>query len=98
MNFNNLNGFFKNVNGYSFYPNEIRINLAANLGRSSLTHSYGYGLADDRPTLLFVRGAPKQRVLAPHPCGAALTRVQNRSGRFCAGFPLNFVPFMKYPG
>ncbi len=67
MNFNNLNGFFKNVSGYSLYLNEIRINLAANLGRSSLTHSYGYGLADDRPTLF-------------------------------ARFPLNFVPFMKYPG
>ncbi|CAD7849270.1 MAG: hypothetical protein, partial [Olavius algarvensis Gamma 3 endosymbiont] len=31
MNFNNLNGFFKNVSGYSLYLNEIRINLAANL-------------------------------------------------------------------
>ena len=26
-------------------------NLAANLERSSLIHSYGYGSADDRPTL-----------------------------------------------
>jgi len=41
--------------------NEIRTNLAANLGRSPLTHSYGYGPAGDRPTL-FVRGVPKQRV------------------------------------
>ena len=32
--------------------NEIRINLAANLGRSPLSHSYSYGSADDPPTLL----------------------------------------------
>ncbi len=37
--------------GYSLYLNEIRKNLAANLERSSLTHSYGYESVDDRPTL-----------------------------------------------
>ena len=37
--------------GYSMYLNEIRINLAANLELSPLTHSYGYGAAGDRPTL-----------------------------------------------
>jgi len=31
--------------------NEIRNNLAANLERSPLTHSHGYGPARDRPTL-----------------------------------------------
>ena len=83
--------------GYSLCLNEIRKNLAANLERSPLSHSYGYGSAGDRPTL-FARGVPKQRIPAPRPCGAALTRVQNRSGRFCARFPLNFVPFMQYAG
>ena len=37
--------------GYSLYLNEIRKNLAANLERSPLSHSYGYGSAGDRPTL-----------------------------------------------
>ena len=67
-------------------------NLAANFERSPLSHSYGYGPAGDRPNL-FAR-----RVPAPRPCGAALKRVQNRSGRFCARFPLYFVPFMQYSG
>ena len=79
-------------------PGMVHIkNLAANLERSPLTHSYGYGSAGDRPTL-FDRGVPKQRVPAPRPCGAALKRVQNRSWRFCARFPLSFVPFMQYSG
>jgi len=68
--------------GYSLCLNEIRKNLAANLERSPLTHSSGYGSAGDRPTL-FAR-----RVPAPRPCGAALARVQNRSWRFCARFSL----------
>jgi hypothetical protein len=33
------------------YLNEIRKNLAANLERSPLIHSFGYGSAGDRPTL-----------------------------------------------
>ena len=36
---------------YSLCLNEIRKNLAANLERSPLTQSYGYGSAGDRPTL-----------------------------------------------
>ena len=72
-------------------------NLAANLERSPLNHSYGYGPAGDSPTLI-VRGVPKQRIPAPHPWGAALARVQNRSRRFCARFPLSFIPFMQYAG
>jgi hypothetical protein len=35
----------------SLYLNEFRINLAANLDRSPLIHSYGYASAGDRPTL-----------------------------------------------
>jgi hypothetical protein len=36
---------------YSSYLNEVRKNLAANLGRSPLIHSYCYASAGDRPTL-----------------------------------------------
>ncbi len=39
---------------YSLYLNEFRKNLASNLDRSPLIHSYGYGSAGDRATL-FVR-------------------------------------------
>ncbi len=45
--------------GYSLYLNEIRKNLAANLERSPLSHSYGYGSAGDRPTLF--AGTPDRR-------------------------------------
>jgi hypothetical protein len=36
---------------YSLYLNEFRKNLAANLDRSPLIHSYGYASAGDQPTL-----------------------------------------------
>ena len=39
---------------YSLYLNEFRKNLAANLGRSPLIHSYGYASADDQPTLFAI--------------------------------------------
>jgi len=52
---------------YSLYLNEVRENLAANLDRSPLIHSYGYASAGDQSTLFAI-------------------------------FPLNFVPFMQYPG
>jgi hypothetical protein len=39
---------------YSLYLNEVRKNLAANLGRSPLIHSYGYASAGDRPTLFAI--------------------------------------------
>ncbi len=42
---------FQKFAGCSLYLNEIRKNLAANLERSPLNHSYGYGSAGDRPTL-----------------------------------------------
>lgn len=40
-----------NLVNVGFCLNEIRINLAANLARSPLCHSFGYGSAGDRPTL-----------------------------------------------
>ena len=67
MKIKNLYNIFKNLNGYRLYLNEIRKNLAANLERSPLSHSYSYDSAGDRPTLF-------------------------------ARFPLNFIPFMQYPG
>jgi len=36
---------------YSLYLNKVRKNLAANLDRSPLIHSYGYASAGDQPTL-----------------------------------------------
>jgi len=39
---------------YSFYLNEIRKNLPANLDRSSLIHSYYYASADDQSILFAI--------------------------------------------
>lgn len=36
---------------HRLYLNEFKTNLAANLERSPLMHSYGYASAGDRPTL-----------------------------------------------
>ena len=43
----------KNVK-YNFYLNKVRRNLAANLDRSPLIHSYCYASADDRSTLFAI--------------------------------------------
>jgi len=43
----------KNVR-YSLYLNKVRINLAANIDRSPLIHSYGYASAGDRSTLFAI--------------------------------------------
>ena len=39
---------------YRSHLNEIRKNLAANLGRSPLIHSYCYESADDQPILFAI--------------------------------------------
>ncbi len=39
---------------YSLHLNEVRKNLAANIDRSPLIHSYGYASAGDRPTLFAI--------------------------------------------
>ena len=39
---------------YSLYLNEVMTNLAANLDRSPLNHSYGYASAGDRSTLFAI--------------------------------------------
>jgi hypothetical protein len=39
---------------YSLYLNEVRRNLAANLGRSPLIHSYCYASAGDRSILFAI--------------------------------------------
>jgi hypothetical protein len=51
MSINESSGIIGKITGYSLCLNEIRKNLAANLERSPLTRSYGYGPAGDRPTL-----------------------------------------------
>ena len=39
---------------YSLYLNKVRKNLAANLDRSPLIHSYGYASAGDRSILFAI--------------------------------------------
>ena len=39
---------------YSLYLKEVRKNLAANVDRSPLIHSYGYESAGDQPTLFAI--------------------------------------------
>ena len=39
---------------YSLYLNKVRKNLAANLDRSPLIHSYGYASAGDRSILFTI--------------------------------------------
>ncbi len=39
---------------YSSYLNKVRENLATNLDRSPLIHSYGYASAGDRSTLFAI--------------------------------------------
>jgi hypothetical protein len=51
INFKQLGTNIMNNEKYSLYLNEVRRNLAANLGRSPLIHSYCYASADDRSTL-----------------------------------------------
>jgi len=42
------------IEKYGLCLNEFRKNLAANLDRSSLIHSYCYASADDQPTLFAI--------------------------------------------
>jgi len=42
------------IEKYSFYLNEFRKNLAANLDRSPLIHSYCYASAGDQSTLFAI--------------------------------------------
>jgi len=51
INFKQLGTNIMNNDKYSLYLNEVRKNMAANLDRSPLIHSYGYASAGDRPTL-----------------------------------------------
>jgi len=39
---------------YNYYLNKVRKNLAANLDRSPLIHSYGYASAGDQSTLFAI--------------------------------------------
>ena len=68
---------------YSLCPNDFRKNLAVNLDRFPLIHSYCYALAGDRSTFAYrdVGGRATQGAVAEK-----------------AIFSLNFVPFMQYAG
>ena len=54
ININSIYRFYANALDDSLYLNEIRKNLAANLERSPLTRSIGYGSAGDRSTLFAI--------------------------------------------
>ena len=53
-NFKYLGTNVMNNGKYGLYLNEFRKNLAANLYRSPLIHSYGYASAGDRSTLFAI--------------------------------------------
>jgi len=54
INFKQLDTKNMNNGKYSLYLNEVRKNLATNLDRSPLIHSYGYASAGDQPTLFAI--------------------------------------------
>jgi hypothetical protein len=54
INFKQLDTKIMNMEKYSLYLNEIRKNLAANLDRSPLIHSYCYASADDQSILFAI--------------------------------------------
>ena len=54
INFKQLDTKIMNNENYSLYLNEVGKNMAANLHRSPLIHSYGYASAGDRPTLFAI--------------------------------------------
>jgi len=54
INFKQLDMKIMNNEKYSLYLNEVRKNLAANLDRSPLIHSYCYASADDQSTLFAI--------------------------------------------
>jgi hypothetical protein len=54
INFKPLDTNIMNNEKYSLYLNEVRGNLAANVDRSPLIHSYCYASAGDQPTLFAI--------------------------------------------
>jgi len=54
INFKQLGTKIMNREKYSLYLNEVRNNLAANLDRSPLIHSYCYASAGDQSTLFAI--------------------------------------------
>ena len=75
---------------YSLYLNEFRKNLAANLDRSPLIHSYCYASAGDRPTLFAI--FPLTNSSGTNLNSSAGPKGEGQDARS------NFVPFMQYAG
>ncbi len=114
MNISGISRIFEKVLDDSLCLNKLRKNLAANLGRSLLTHSHGYGPAGDRP-ILFARflltkspgGRSPDRRTGTSMCYAApalpwALRILNARQRGPKGggqdARSNFVPFIKHAG
>ena len=83
INFKQLGTKTEKCGKYSLYLNEVRKNLAANLDRSPLIHSYCYASADDQSIFAYrdVGGRATQGAVAEK-----------------AIFLLVFVPFMQHAG
>jgi len=75
---------------YSLYLNEVRKNLAANLDRSPLIHSYGYASVGDQSTLFAI-------FLLTNSSGTNLNSFAGPKGEGQDAHS-NFVPFMQYTG
>ena len=88
--FKNLFWSFNIIGIYSLCLNKVRKNLAANLDRSPLTHSYGYASAGDRPTLFAIFPLTN----------SSGTNLNSSAGPKGGGQDArsNFVPFMRYVG
>jgi hypothetical protein len=114
MYINGISRFFEKVLDDSLCLNKLRKNLAANLERSPLTHSHGYGPAGDRP-ILFASfsltkspgGRSPERRTGTSMCYAApalpwALRILNARQRGPKGggqdARSNFVPFMQHAG
>ena len=76
------------IENYSLCLNEFRKNLAANLDRSPLIHSYCYASAGDRPTFAY------RDVAVRRPGGRATQGAVAEK----AIYSLIFVPFMQHAG
>ena len=75
---------------YNYYLNKVRKNLAANLDRSPLIHSYGYASAGDQPTLFAIFPLTNSS-------GTNLNSFAGPKGEgqdACS----NFIPFMQHAG
>ncbi len=88
--FKQLDLILMKLRKYILCLNEVRKNLAANLVRSPLTHSYGYASAGDRPILFAI--FPLTNSSGTNLNSFAGPKGEGQDARS------SFVPFMQYAG